>query len=398
MDAWTDGDAADGTGRVGTSAFDTRDPGSIDTSTEAFAVRLCNLLRERRRADGARLSAIARRSGGRFSTRELRRVERGRLDVADAAELAALYGADLAAILPSRTPIEVDPDGRVRTAGATEEFTPGDPDAMLTAYLRLIRRLRNAERDPVVELRRDDIVVLADVLDEPGESVTDRLGALMGATRVQRRVMVGLFVAGAVVVGLAVTAVATTSGETVTSPTLDPVDERPALDETPFDEGQPEGPVADLGTDDGGPVPEAGADVAEAPAPETLFIDEPWSASVGTPGGIDVSPIPAPDPTPGPAAPAPAPTPGPAPAPSDEEDPPEVAVGAPPVPGDPAPVVDPAPPEPTPTQPAPTQPPGDPLTDEPPPSGEGVGTDDDGNTVGVGAPPVPEPADPLPSP
>lgn len=368
------------------------DSGSIDPGGEAFTIRLCNLLRERRRADGVRRSEIARRSEGRFSARDLRHVERGRVDPTDATELAALYGADLAAILPARTPVEVDPDGRVTTAGVAEEFIPGDPDAMLTAYLRLIRRLRNAERDPVVGLRRDDIVVLADVLETPGADITDRLGALMGATRVQRRLMVGLFVAGAVVVGVAVTAVAATTGDTVTTPADEPAPSptapvAEAVD--PVDEPDSDDPTfADDPPADGATV----ADLAdEQPPPETLFVDEPWSATVGPPGGIDVSPLPpaeqpAAD-TPAPPAPAP-PAPSPSPPPADEP-PPEVAVGAPPVPDDPPPVVDPPPPPPP---PAPPPAPAAPAPDD------GVGTDDDGNTVAVGPPPVPQPDEPIPTP
>jgi len=59
-----------------------------------------------------------------------------------------------------------------------------------------------------VELRRDDIEILAHYLQEKGEIVVERLGALMGATRSQRTAMAGLFATGAVVIGLVGTAAA----------------------------------------------------------------------------------------------------------------------------------------------------------------------------------------------
>lgn len=177
----------------------------------AFATRLANLLRHERERAGLRTGTMARRSGGRFSAAELRRFEAGEGDLQRAAEVAELYGADLESILPERLPLEVDPGGTIATAGVSEPFGPDDDTSLLLAYLRLVRRLRNEQRAELIVLRRADVETLAGVLALPGETVTDRLGALMGATRVQRRVMVGMFVAGAAVIGLTVGTVAATS-------------------------------------------------------------------------------------------------------------------------------------------------------------------------------------------
>lgn len=182
----------------------------------AFARRLANLLRARRELLGAGLRELARRSGGRFTARDLREAEAGTLLVDDgtALELAALYGVDLAEILGDRLPIQVEAAGLVRTGGVVERFDPTDDDSLLTAYLHLVRTLRRQERADAVDLRRDDVLVLAAHLGVPGTTVVERLAALMGATRARRTSMAALFGAGVAVIGLTtgVAAVATSGG------------------------------------------------------------------------------------------------------------------------------------------------------------------------------------------
>jgi len=349
------------------------DPGTVDVASEAFAGRLATLLREHRRAEGIGLGSLARRSDRRFTTRELRAIESGRVRVADATELAELYGADLASILPVRMAVAVDPAGQIITAGVAEAFEPADTTSMLTAYLRLIRRLRGAERDPVVALRRDDVDALAAVLDEPGERVIDRLGELMGATQVQRKVMVGLFVSGAVVVGLAVTAVAATTGDSTEPPSLTVADTPDTSADTAENAGGTElDTVLDAGD-------QAGDQAGIEDGVDSVFLESGWSGPVPPAAGLDVSPLPSSttesedESLP---APSPSPTPVPTPPPATEPDP-EVEVGPPPVPVTTAPVVEPAPVEPAPTEPAPIPP-------------------DDEPAVAVGSPPVPTTTAPLP--
>jgi|GEM_PF-6312540 len=189
--------------------------GEIEVTGEAFARRLANLLVERRRASGRSLRSLARASDGAFGVEDLRRLEDGRTPVSQAVvgAVALLYGADLGVILPARLPIEIVADGVIRTGGVEEPFVAGDPDSLLRSYLVLVRRLRAQERAPVIDLRRADVEVIAGYLGEPGMTVLDRLAALMSSTRVQRRAMGALLVAGALVVGLAGTAVAVTTGD-----------------------------------------------------------------------------------------------------------------------------------------------------------------------------------------
>ena len=81
--------------------------------------------------------------------------------------------------------------------------------------------MRDQQGAPTIQLRREDVEVLADFIGETGPTVIDRLGALMGATATQRRAMAGMFLAGAVVICLAggtVTAISADRGTTGTGP------------------------------------------------------------------------------------------------------------------------------------------------------------------------------------
>ncbi|MFZ9629947.1 MAG: hypothetical protein ACO3C1_11420 [Ilumatobacteraceae bacterium] len=181
----------------------------VDIASSAFAKRLANLMVATRHERRLTVGGMARRSGGRFSKRDLRAWEAGErlLDESTVLQLTGLYGCDAQAILPARLPIVVE-FGRISAGGVSAPFEPLSSTSLLEAYLRLVRSLRRQKSAPAVELRRDDIEILAHYLQEKGEIVVERLGALMGATRSQRTAMAGLFATGAVVIGLVGTAAA----------------------------------------------------------------------------------------------------------------------------------------------------------------------------------------------
>lgn len=183
--------------------------GNIDVESVAFAKRLANLMVATRRQRRLSVRAMARRSGGRFTSGDLKACEAGvrQLDEPTVLQLTGLYGCDMTAILPSRLPIVVEL-GRISAGGVSAPYEPLSSTSLLEAYLRLVRSLRRQKSAPTVELRRDDIEILAHHLQEAGEVVVERLGALMGATRSQRTAMAGLFATGAVVIGLVGTAAA----------------------------------------------------------------------------------------------------------------------------------------------------------------------------------------------
>jgi len=189
---------------------------TIDIKSDAFARRLANLLRDRRETSGATVRELAKASDRAFNPKFLRAVEdvRAELDEQTVCELAALYGAELADILPSRLPLRIETAGSsttggvISTSGISAEFDPRSRDSLLTSYLFLVRQLRAQEREPIIDLRREDVEVIAEYLHEPGPTVLERLSTLMGATQLQRRAMAGMFIAGAIVIGLAGSGVA----------------------------------------------------------------------------------------------------------------------------------------------------------------------------------------------
>lgn len=174
----------------------------VNVTTPEFAGRFGSFLREVRRARKLRLRHLR---GGEFSSGDLRAVERGvyPLDPMVVSELAGRYGAELGDLLPAREPVLVMATGTISTGGFEEAFDPGDVDALLEAYLRLIRRLRGADSDGAVALRREDLIDIADQVERPRPEIVDRVAVLLGATGDQRRAMVELYLSGASVVGVA---------------------------------------------------------------------------------------------------------------------------------------------------------------------------------------------------
>lgn len=176
---------------------------SIDIASHEFALRLANLLISTRARDGRGVGHIARASNGRFSKDDLKAFEHARGEVDEGAldELVQLYRCDLGEILPMRLPVVVG-SATISAGGVHQAFESTEGDALLAAYLMLVRTLRHEKKAPVVDLRRDDIEVLAGYLHEPSESIVHRLATLMYATQTKRTAMVGVFAAGAAVIGL----------------------------------------------------------------------------------------------------------------------------------------------------------------------------------------------------
>jgi len=197
---------------------------TVDITSHAFALRLANLLVATRARNGQSLRAVARSTAGRFSARDLKRFERAdaALDDVTIDELAVAYRCDLGAILPLRLPVMVSAR-RISAGGVHQDVEGSDPDSVLSAYLTLVRTLRRQRKAPMVDLRRDDIAVLAGFLNESSESVVHRLATLMQATQAKRTAMVGVLATGAAVVGLVGSAVALESSDASTPVTTDPV-------------------------------------------------------------------------------------------------------------------------------------------------------------------------------
>jgi transcriptional regulator with XRE-family HTH domain len=220
------------------------DTTTIDITSAAFAARLANLLRQRRRELGTSIRRLARLSGGAFTPAQLKELEAGEgsMEGLDLLALASLYHVDLSVILPRRLPLIVDETvGRIATAGISSSFVAGDEDSLLTAYLRLVRELRSLERAPEITLRRGDVEALAAHLRKDGALVLDRLGQLMGASVTQRRSMVATFAAGAALIVLAGGAIALEPGS------HDPADLDGARQDLPVATARADHPTEELG-------------------------------------------------------------------------------------------------------------------------------------------------------
>lgn len=194
---------------------------SIDITSPAFQLRLANLLVATRTRRGQGVGGMAKASDGRFSKRDLKGFEAGEtpLDETTIDELASLYRCDLGEILPLRLPVVISAN-RISAGGVHEDYDAADPQALLAAYLSLVRTLRRQKRAPVVDLRRDDVEVLAGFMKTPHETVVHQLATLMHATQSKRTAMVGVLATGAVVIGLVGTVAAV--GVNESSPPPDP--------------------------------------------------------------------------------------------------------------------------------------------------------------------------------
>jgi transcriptional regulator with XRE-family HTH domain len=180
----------------------------LDPTEPAVAIRLARLLEHHRKQRGWSRRDLAKLSGDRWTSSDLKQVEAGRwpLDQSILSDLAALYEVDVTAVLPARTAVVID-QGLVSIGGLASVFEPWALDSLLTSYLVLVRRVRRQERLAVIDLRRTDVETLAAHLDVSGEQVVSRLGELMGVNAAQRRAMAQMFTTGMAVIVLTVGAV-----------------------------------------------------------------------------------------------------------------------------------------------------------------------------------------------
>ena len=176
----------------------------IDITGAGFARRFASLLAAHRVRNKQYLWRLSRHSDGRFSVEDLQEIEAGRagLDEETVQLLTELYGVTIEALLPPRVRLQISPIGTIAANGVEMTFDPDDTEAMLSAYLDLVRKMRDQLDRTVIELRREDVEVLADHLDDAGSSVVLQLARLMGANERERRAMAAMFIAGASVISV----------------------------------------------------------------------------------------------------------------------------------------------------------------------------------------------------
>jgi hypothetical protein len=176
----------------------------IDITGAGFARRFASLLAAHRVRNKQYLWRLSRHSDGRFSVEDLQEIEAGRsvLDSDTVQAITELYGVTIESLLPPRVRLQISPTGTIGANGVEMTFDPDDQVAMLSAYLDLVRKMRDQLDRTVIELRREDVEVLADHLDDAGSSVVLQLARLMGANERERRAMAAMFIAGASVISV----------------------------------------------------------------------------------------------------------------------------------------------------------------------------------------------------
>jgi hypothetical protein len=95
-----------------------------------------------------------------------------------------------------RSPLEIAGD-HLSSGGRSATFAAGSVESLLRSYLTLVRELRGQRREPGIELRTEDVRVLAAHLGVSDQLVLGGLLDLMGATRAQRSAMATMLAAGA---------------------------------------------------------------------------------------------------------------------------------------------------------------------------------------------------------
>ncbi len=165
-----------------------------------FATRVGATLSATRRRRKIRLRHLA---DSQLPLSALKAAERGELALSRQllTRLASRYGVDLGELCGPRRQLRIGPDS-ISIASMSEQCELGSLNSMLTAYLRLLDRVRPNVGQPTTALRRDDIAQLADHLDAPCTAVISRLGDLLEARGAETQAMLDLYLAGASVVGL----------------------------------------------------------------------------------------------------------------------------------------------------------------------------------------------------
>jgi len=180
------------------------DAAHIGAPSPMFVRQLGEKLSTQRKATRRPLWYLATRSEGRFDVATLRDAEAGLLplDAANVAELAALYGLDVATVLPQRRDgVVIDPVGVITAGGRSMSFDPNDQTSLVSTYFSLIRSLRSTSRHEQLNLRQDDVGVIAKFPDAQGQG-TNLLEAIVAVAEAQRRITVSSLIAGAASVGL----------------------------------------------------------------------------------------------------------------------------------------------------------------------------------------------------
>jgi hypothetical protein len=122
--------------------------------------------------------------------RTVRRWERGDVVPTDdeVEAIAAACGTRLTELLPRRASVSYDPSTGIMRMGDQAVALPGsmlDNDAVLGAYIGMVRRQRGLRPDQDVKVRQEDLESLGEALDLDDDELEERLVRVIGMSRTQ---------------------------------------------------------------------------------------------------------------------------------------------------------------------------------------------------------------------
>jgi transcriptional regulator with XRE-family HTH domain len=180
-------------------------------------VRLGRLLAETREASGESIDELARRSGMLADPAFLDAIETGHaeLDEPTVRWVTALYGVRAEQLVPQRTRLVIDlTEGTVGAGELRLRFEEPTGDQVLVNYLALVYAMRNVTVGTPVPMRKEDVVILGEALQQRPRDLEADLRRLMhgavphvdGRSRAFRRRLIvplaGILVAATSVGGL----------------------------------------------------------------------------------------------------------------------------------------------------------------------------------------------------
>ena len=151
------------------------------TYTELLGERLRSIRRQR----GLSLQEVQRLTEGEFKAAVLGAYERGErsLSVPRLRRLAEVYGVPLTQLLPPDDggvpPAPVGGDGVTIDLNKVEDLS-GTDATILERFLRAIQMQRQDFNGRVLSIRRDDLRMLATLMDQTEDSFNERLGVTNG--------------------------------------------------------------------------------------------------------------------------------------------------------------------------------------------------------------------------
>lgn len=187
--------------------------------------RLGQAMSDYRKERNIGLRALAHRSNGWFSVRDLKRFESGKMPVDQETllELTALYEIEALEVLVARKDLEISLEYGVLEVGGRKgqwEPTQANVDEILKRYLGLLYSVREVRVGAQIPLRDRDLTILAQALELPADSVRAQLLELIATQQTQIKILSRAFDRKVLVPAAGILVAATAVGSLVMIPRL----------------------------------------------------------------------------------------------------------------------------------------------------------------------------------